>query len=468
MKSFHEISLESSITGEKYSSIYRIIYTSIYLALTIAYFFFGKTSVTGLVFVSVISFLLYIISLFSLLIVKKTELHRTVTYFTIAFDILGGLTFSISSLLYYSGSLLAPLVVIVLIIALIIVMIFRLKPAMILGYGIVLCSGMLIFSLYALFILEQARIALYSSIILVILMFTSFLVYILSRYLIAILEKNLVTEDLLRSSRRLRMTLEIVEASIVSLSSFVANLENISEKLSKGARNQLSSIEEISKAAENLQKSMEGISTSSEISENTIKRTADLSNNGNLILKRVIEEILGIHEVADKMVTSLDLIDEIADQTNLLSLNATIEASRAGEEATGFSVIAEEIRELAERSSETAAEIGKLVKEIERVIFSGGESSKEAGKIFDRINKDLNVYSNFVHDLHVAVQNQLSSNREVTKAIEMIERVTRENTVMAGEVNKILSDIKSEVARLKDLVTGKMSETASLSTISKK
>ncbi|NOY08298.1 MAG: hypothetical protein GXP33_05615 [Spirochaetes bacterium] len=468
-KNIYEIGETELKNGEKISSLFCTLFGALLLIVVIMFGFKKNNNTLAIVLSSADFLVLFLIFLFGRYLIKKEKYPEIFAYFSVVFSSLGGVLFLAVSYFLFTANNLKVLVFLssfYLILA-VIINIFRLKILFPVLTAIIGTIGTLFIALSAVFIKNDLNelivIFLVAGIMMLTGIISSFVVYRFT----GILEKNMVTEELLRSSRRLRMTLEIVEASIVSLGNFVSNLDEIAERLSRGARNQLSSIEMISQEAEKLQKSMGNISQASEISENTIKRTADFSNNGNLILKRVIQEILGIHEVVDKMVASLDLIDEIADQTNLLSLNATIEASRAGEEGTGFSVLAGEIRKLAERSSETASEIGRLVKQIERVIFNGGESSKEAGKIFDSINKDLNVYSNFVHNLHMDVQNQLTSNKEVTHAIERIGTVTKENTLTSEQIEEVLSLLREEVNMLKGLVEGKMIETARLSHLQK-
>jgi methyl-accepting chemotaxis protein len=269
------------------------------------------------------------------------------------------------------------------------------------------------------------------------------------------LRENLVTEDLLRSSRRLTMTMDIISASIFNLHQLINKLGEVSVTVSEGARHQAAGIEQVTAAAEQLQGAMESISHSTERSAATIGTTAQFSESGNTMVKLVIDEILGIHDVVDKMVAALAHINDIADQTNLLALNAAIEASRAGDTQSGFSIVADEIRQLAEKSAETASEVSKWVKQIEMVIERGGESSREAGKIFDTIAHDLGAYAGFISELSRSVKEQLGANREVTGAIESIGSVVEDNRFTAETVTRITGDLKKEMLKLESLVGGK-------------
>jgi len=277
-----------------------------------------------------------------------------------------------------------------------------------------------------------------------------------------LLRENLVTDDLARSSRRLRMTMEIIQVSIMNLTQFVSNLERISSSLSLGAHNQVKSVESIAGSAEDLKESVGRISQSTQIASNTIRQTLEFSNQGNQRMHRMIDEVADINQAAEHLTRSLDLIDEIAEQTNLLALNAAIEASRAGEESSGFSVVAGEIRTLAERSAETAGEISRLVKQMVKVLQTGGESSREAGLTFDRINSDLSGYSALVHNIHLAVQEQLGANEAVSESLEKILHVTTDNGKASDRVREVIGELRKEVVKLKALVDGRLTEGAAL------
>jgi methyl-accepting chemotaxis protein len=272
------------------------------------------------------------------------------------------------------------------------------------------------------------------------------------------LREHMVTEDLARSSRRLRMAMEIVQISVMNLGEFVNNLERISSALYTGAHNQAKSVEQIAASADSLKEAMGRITESTVRSTNALKQTVGVSSQGNQKMRQMITEISNIHEVAEQMDAALDLINEIADQTNLLALNAAIEASRVGDETTGFSVVAGEIRTLAERSSATAGEISRLVKQMEKVIIVGGESSNQAGEIFGRINRDLSNYADFIRGLNTAVQEQQAANRAVSESLDKIHAVTLENSKAADRVREVIGELKKEVSKLKDLVDGKLVE----------
>ena len=272
-----------------------------------------------------------------------------------------------------------------------------------------------------------------------------------------LLEENFVTDHFLRSSRRLRMTLEIVQVSVLNLDSLVNELEKVSGSLAVGAHSQAKSVEHISSLAEGLKAAMADISGWTAESSGTLRPTLDLSDQGHRTVHGMVEEIGAIDQAVRRMDASLELINEIADQTNLLALNAAIEASRLGTSGSGgFSVVAGEIRSLAERSAETAGEIGRLMKQMEKVIRVGGDSSKAVGRVFDHLEKELTGYNRFVDRLQLAVREQLAANGEVSDSLGKIRQVTGENSQAADRVKQAVGELKKEVVKLKALLRDKL------------
>jgi ABC-type transporter Mla subunit MlaD len=268
-----------------------------------------------------------------------------------------------------------------------------------------------------------------------------------------LLEDNFVTDHFLRSSRRLRMTLEIVQVSVLNLDHLVNEMEKVSGSLAIGAHSQAKNIEHISSLAERLKTAMADISAWTSESSSSLRPTLDLSEQGHRTVHGMIEEINAIDQAVRRLDASLELINEIADQTNLLALNAAIEASRLGSTGSGgFSVVAGEIRSLAESSAETAGEIGRLVKQMEKVIRVGGDSSKAVGRVFDHLEQELEGYGRFIDRLQLAVREQLAANSEVSDSIGKIRQVTGENSQAADRVKQAVGELKKEVVKLKALL----------------
>jgi hypothetical protein len=282
--------------------------------------------------------------------------------------------------------------------------------------------------------------------------------WLVSRSHRRLLAENFVTDHFLRASRRLRMTMEIVQVSVMNLNQLVNNLDKISGGLALGARAQANSVERITSLAGRMKTAMVAVSDATGSSAATIRQTLGVSARGQRIVKELVDEIKAIIDAARRMQEALELINEIADHTNLLALNTAIEASRVGEQSRGFSVVAGEIRSLAESSAQTAGQISRLVQQTSKIIPVGGDSSQEAAGIFEQVCRDLVGFDGFVNELKSAVADQMSAGGEVSASLEKIRDVAGENSLAAGRVKQVVTELKSEVIKLKALLEDKMVE----------
>ena len=211
-----------------------------------------------------------------------------------------------------------------------------------------------------------------------------------------------------------------------------ALVRNSSLQLSKGASEQAASAEEVSTSIEemaaNIDQNTENAIETEKITNQTasnIKQSNDLSNEAAHAMKSISEKI--------------GVIGDIAFQTNILALNAAVEAARAGEHGRGFSVVAAEVRKLAERSKHAADEIVGLVKR-------GMKVSHEAGHKAQMLVPDIERTTLLIKEISAASIEQKTGAEQINMAMQQLNVITQENASSSDE----LTQGANQLARLAD------------------
>jgi methyl-accepting chemotaxis protein len=239
------------------------------------------------------------------------------------------------------------------------------------------------------------------------------------------------------------------------------NLRN-GEHLEKNSITMNQSVENLASKANEQAASLEQTAAAlEEITSITKNNTQNASKMANLS-KDVKESVILGEKLAHKTATSMDeinekvesineainVIDQIAFQTNILSLNAAVEAATAGEAGKGFAVVAQEVRNLANRSSDAAKEIKSLVENATQKTNEGKRISDEMSQGYDNLNQLISQTIDIIQNVSVASQEQLTGIEQINHAVSMLDKVTQEN---ANEANNV-ANIANETLQMAQLL----------------
>lgn len=278
---------------------------------------------------------------------------------------------------------------------------------------------------------------------------------------------------------------ELMAGSQVASSTSEEILASI-ESVSQSIENQKFSIDSISSAMEETSAEIEQISSTMQFVSNNAQILRDLSEKGHKALEDVIGQMEKINKssknsvaavkslegMSRKVQTIINMITDVSSQTNLLALNAAIEAARAGEQGRGFSVVAEEVRKLAEQSSSAAKEISDTIKTMNDQIASiadvieneasevhaGTEVVGQADSSFDEISKGIEGILAQVQEVSTAVQ-------QITSGVEQVVAATGEILEAASNNSASVKDVSAaieEQAASLEKISNKASELAEL------
>lgn len=224
------------------------------------------------------------------------------------------------------------------------------------------------------------------------------------------------------------------------------------QMLAQGATEQAGAIEELaSEISEISSQVMENAKNAKQGNE-LAKAAGDKIEEGN---RRVTEMIIAMKEISDKSAqvsTIVKTIEDIALQTHILSLNATVEAVRAGEMGKGFKVVADEVRKLAAKSAEASKSTAVLIEQSAQMVDKGTALADETAKTLVEVVEYAKQVSRAVGHISQASNEQASSIAQITQGIEQISSVVQTNSATAEENAAAGEELSGQAQMLKDLV----------------
>ncbi|MCL6588602.1 MAG: hypothetical protein K6U80_01470 [Firmicutes bacterium] len=252
---------------------------------------------------------------------------------------------------------------------------------------------------------------------------------------------------------------QVVSASV--------QLSAASQQLSEGSSEQAAAIEQTSSTME------ESASMVRQTTENTkqaallSKQVKESSDKGNLEMQTLSDSMSELKKSSSQIAKIIKVIDEIAFQTNILALNAAIEAARAGEAGMGFAVVAEEVRNLAQRSAQAAKDTAGIIESNISLSDQGMKVTETVRASLADITGQAKKVSELIEEIAAASQEQYQGIEQVNQAISQMESITernsataQENAAAAEELNTQAQNIMENVQQLSLLITGQESKSA--------
>ena len=276
---------------------------------------------------------------------------------------------------------------------------------------------------------------------------------------LSVVDLNKKIIDVIKGARK---SVEEVSDEMYSLNSNIASADELSNSISIDAITLSSQIEIQVTMVQNSIEALEAITKNIEILYSSAEKTTDnvthlvsLSVTGKETMAVSNEKLSEIETQAFKINEVVDLIEQIADQTNILAMNAAIEAAHAGDAGKGFSVVAEEVRKLAEASAEGSKDISTFVSGIIGQIKNTKEASLATGEAFNdidrtihQVNKEVSIISESLNDIaqkSSGVMNNILMLKDISEMIDLSSKEVATRSERISEDMKVVDGISSNV-----------------------
>lgn len=247
-------------------------------------------------------------------------------------------------------------------------------------------------------------------------------------------------------------TLRFIATSSEQVSAGASNLADTSQSLAEGATEQAGAVQELHATITTVSEAAKKSAESAEDAYKQSQKYANVADQSGNDMKEMLDAMSRINEASQKIGNIISEIENIASETNMLSLNASIEAARAGEAGRGFSVVADQIRQLAEQSSKSAVDTRTLIEGTMREVENGNKVAQRAVASLETVVEGIGKIADSSKELSVLSSNQAATMHEAELGVDQISDVIQTNAAVAEESSATSEELSAQAISLDELI----------------
>ena len=261
-----------------------------------------------------------------------------------------------------------------------------------------------------------------------------------------------IHDSLLLIYQQLNRTLRTIRQSAEQVNAGSSQVADAAQALAAGATEQAGTIEELSSSITEVSVKVEQSTAHIEEATGYVEQTVMRVEESNAKMKQMLNAMDDIKSTSDEIGKITKDVDAIASQTNLLALNAAVEAARAGEAGKGFAVVADEVRSLAAKAAEAAKKTAVLVENATHAVEGGLNTARENAEILVEVTNQANQVKNLMETVERASREQTEAMNEVTYGISQISAVVQSNAATAEQSSASSEELSAQANVLREEV----------------
>lgn len=243
-----------------------------------------------------------------------------------------------------------------------------------------------------------------------------------------------------------------IKESSNQLNAGAGQVAGASQALAQGSTEQASAIEEVTVSIEDIAHKTNNNASQATTADKLVNEVKNGAENGNKQMQQMIDAMEEINRSSHSISKVIKVIDDIAFQTNILALNATVEAARAGVHGKGFAVVAEEVKNLAEKSATAANETAELIQSSIEKVETGTTLAKKTADALNLIVEAVEEVVGLISDIALSSNEQATAITQINQAISQVSQVVQTNSATSEECASASEELSNQAQSLREMI----------------